>query len=929
MTNPYYNGGAFPATGAPATSASMRAELASISTGFDKLPTLSGNANKLVTVNSSGTALEAVSVLPSLTITDTNLVVEDNADSTRKFRFEASGITAGATRVLTIPDASTTLVGTDAVQTLTNKTINLTSNLFTATSAQLAAAVTDETGTGSLVFGTNPTISDATLGGTVTLSAGTANGVTYLNGSKVLTSGSALTFDGGILTAPQLRTTNTAGAIFNTSTGAYAQWQYNAAAVGDIGTANQVVGSGATTDFAITSRGASGNLVFGINTSEQMRLTSTGLGIGTSSPGAKLEVNVPGTTGTSSALRLSRGIGYGTTDFKQYYTSGTDYGLTIGNTVSDYLTLNLASGNLGLGVTPSAWSGVTALQVSGTAALYATNTVTGLSFNQYFNGTNNIYLQNNYSNRLQMDSGAFKFFTAPSGTAGNAISFTQAMTLDASGNLGVGTTSPGAKLDVSSTSVIANFTHTTTNQWAVKVISSGSTELQMSGAITGNSGPSIRSVTSGGAAYAPLTLDGSTVTLKYGGTTGVLLDSSGNLGLGVTPSAWQSAYKALEVGNSLGIIGGSNAADLLYNAFINSSGNLIYRATDTATYYSLAQGKHRWGVAPSGTAGNAITFTTAMTLDASGNLGLGVTPSAWGSTFRALQIARSSLFTPASGGSTYLDTNAYFDSVGYKYIANGFATEYAQVTDGSHRWYTAPSGTAGNAISFTQAMTLDASGNLAVGTSTTTNAKIFSFVNDATLPGLGVRQDGAGPIQIWQGSGGNERARITSGGDLLVGTTSTGFTGRVVALQPTSASNVLTAWNSATTGDNSLIGFFTEAGGTGRGSITYNRAGGLVAYNTTSDYRAKDILGPVANPGATIDALKVYEGQMKGATQSRPMLVAHEAQAVAPYSVTGEKDAVNEDGTPKFQQMDVSSLVPLLLAEIQSLRARVAALESN
>jgi len=68
---------------------------------------------------------------------------------------------------------------------------------------------------------------------------------------------------------------------------------------------------------------------------------------------------------------------------------------------------------------------------------------------------------------------------------------------------------------------------------------------------------------------------------------------------------------------------------------------------------------------------------------------------------------------------------------------------------------------------------------------------------------------------------------------------------------------------------------------------------------------------------------------MKGATVERPMLIAHEAQAVTPYAVTGEKDAVNDDGTPKYQQMDVSSLVPLLIAEIQSLRARVAQLEAK
>lgn len=139
----------------------------------------------------------------------------------------------------------------------------------------------------------------------------------------------------------------------------------------------------------------------------------------------------------------------------------------------------------------------------------------------------------------------------------------------------------------------------------------------------------------------------------------------------------------------------------------------------------------------------------------------------------------------------------------------------------------------------------------------------------------------------------------------------------------------INAWSTATANNNLLINFVTEGVYTARGSITYNRTGGLVAYNTTSDYRAKDIIGPVQNPGATIDALKVYEGRMKGATQSRPMLVAHEAQAVAPYCVTGEKDAVDDDGEPVYQQMDVASLVPLLLAEVQSLRARIAALEAK
>ncbi len=139
---------------------------------------------------------------------------------------------------------------------------------------------------------------------------------------------------------------------------------------------------------------------------------------------------------------------------------------------------------------------------------------------------------------------------------------------------------------------------------------------------------------------------------------------------------------------------------------------------------------------------------------------------------------------------------------------------------------------------------------------------------------------------------------------------------------------VITVWHTATAGDNVFASFRTEATDTARGSISYNRGAGLVAYNTTSDYRAKTLQGPVLQPGSVIDAMQVYTGLMNGATQQRPMFVAHELQAVAPYAVTGTKDQVDAEGAPVLQQVDHASLVPLLVAELKALRARVAQLEA-
>jgi hypothetical protein len=71
-----------------------------------------------------------------------------------------------------------------------------------------------------------------------------------------------------------------------------------------------------------------------------------------------------------------------------------------------------------------------------------------LGANFYFNGTNELYLGSDFATKYRQISGTHAWYNAPSGTAGNAITFTQAMTLDASGNLGIGTTSPNQKLSV-------------------------------------------------------------------------------------------------------------------------------------------------------------------------------------------------------------------------------------------------------------------------------------------------------------------------------------------------------------------------------------------------------------------------------------------------------------------------------------------------
>jgi hypothetical protein len=129
--------------------------------------------------------------------------------------------------------------------------------------------------------------------------------------------------------------------------------------------------------------------------------------------------------------------------------------------------------------------------------------------------------------------------------------------------------------------------------------------------------------------------------------------------------------------------------------------------------------------------------TGAPTWNTSGNLGLGLTPNTWRSNDKAVQVGGSTdyaNFVGAGAGVTF-GNNFYRDSGGFKY-KNSYAAgrfDFDYTTSGGFSWNIAASGTAGNAITFTQAMTLDASGYLLVGkttTSTSTQGAVIGGTSD-------------------------------------------------------------------------------------------------------------------------------------------------------------------------------------------------------
>jgi hypothetical protein len=274
-------------------------------------------------------------------------------------------------------------------------------------------------------------------------------------------------------------------------------------------------------------------------------------------------------------------------------------------------------------------------------------------------------------------------------------------------------------------------------------------------------------------------------------------------------------------------------------------------------------------------------------------------------------VGTTAIIGRTAQNNSQFGNNFYFDGTNYVYVGTGYSSRYSQVS-GNHEWHIAASGTAGNAITFTQAMTLDASGNLLVGKTAlddSTNGFVYR-----TTGYISVARNGGAPCYFNR----------------------TGTDGAVVEI----------ANDSSTVGSISVSGSSTS-------------------YNTSSDYRLKEDIAPMTGALATIQALKPVTYKWKIDGSDGQGFIAHELAEVVPDCVTGEKDATREEeyeispaipavldeegvevtpaveavmGTrtvPSYQGIDTSFLVATLTAAIQEqqamieeLKAKVAALEA-
>jgi hypothetical protein len=299
-------------------------------------------------------------------------------------------------------------------------------------------------------------------------------------------------------------------------------------------------------------------------------------------------------------------------------------------------------------------------------------------------------------------------------------------------------------------------------------------------------------------------------------------------------------------------------------------------------------------------------------------------------TLQAPAVAGSTVLNlPATSGTIQASGAGYTtNGVAYATSATGLATGSALVFDGTNL-----------GIGITPTIKLDVSStasrilNL---NSTSANGYGMAFNNSGTdvayigsakwnfsgaLNDMSITT--AGAYNLCFGTNTTERARITSGGSFGIGETSPSSARLYVTSDGSALDTVYVKNSNTASGTNNSVVFVRGASsvvGTIQTTLT------TTAYNTSSDYRLKEDIAPMVGALAKVTALKpvTYKWKLDGSAGQG--FIAHELQEVVPECVSGEKDAMDADGNPKYQGIDTSFLVATLTAAIQEQQALITTL---
>ena len=407
--------------------------------------------------------------------------------------------------------------------------------------------------------------------------------------------------------------------------------------------------------------------------------------------------------------------------------------------------------------------------------------------------------------------------------------------------------------------------------------------------------------------------NGSLLLQSNGTTTAVTIDTAQNVGVGATPNAWNSGWKGLQVVSSSLINNGFNDVYLGTNYVFDSTSTSKYIVNDFATLYAQVNGTHQWSTAASGTAGNTISFNTAMTLDASGNLGVGTTSPQAYTGFTVLTVDNATnggVFTVRKAGAAKLNVYADSDfgiiegvgsSIGLKFLTN-------------------------NAVR----ATIDTSGNLLVGTtSAVTSARaVFDRSSGANI----VRSSSV--LSNGNSSYFSARNIDTVRRDCDIGvykhagiTNSCGYVGYVEEEGTAQYTWVGNDGNLRISVDASAIG----------------TNGGTVVGTQSSDERIKNIVGEVQYGLNEILALEPIAFAMKDSPDNKKLgFSAQQVQPIIPEAVYDTGDCIDGydvdpenkmDRTPKSDRtklsMEYTQIVPVLVKAIQEQQAIITQLQAD